>query len=132
MKIKKKDNETEIYLIIYIHEPKQMSETKSNILSKSSGILRVRGFLKKDKAWTTLSYMIPIKNLGLEEEADKKEILKKLLDPYTIINKDTKSLLIKLLDQYGPIKEKGRERLEFKTERFKKKWKMKTRRIGGV
>ena len=109
-----------------------MGEIKENILSKSSGISRVRGFVKKEKIWTTLSYKIPLKNFGLEEEAEGKEILERLLNPYSIINKDTKNLLEKLLDQYGSIKEKGRDRLEYKTERFKKKWKMKTRRVGGV
>ncbi|MFX1293484.1 MAG: hypothetical protein ACFFD2_01305 [Promethearchaeota archaeon] len=132
MSSNKQNDKEGTYIMIYIHDPKQMSKTKDNILSKSSGILRVRGFLKKEKKWTTLSYMIPIKNLGLEENADKKEIYDKLLNPYSIINKDTKGLLQKLLDQYGPIKGKGRNRLEYKTERFKKKWKMKTRRVGGV
>ncbi len=120
------------YITIYIHEPKQISETKNNTLSKSSGIIRVRGLNKKEKQWLTLSYKIPMKNLGIEEGAGKKVILEKLLNPYSIINKDTKGLLTKLLDQYGPIKSKGRDRLEYKTERFKKKWKMKVRRVGGV
>ena len=105
----------------------------------NSGIIRVRGFLKKDtkdkekkeKTLTTLSYKIPIKSLGLEENADKKTILDRLLNPATILNKDTKGILMKILDQYGDIKEKG-SRLEYKTERFKKKWKQKVRRVGGV
>jgi len=131
-----------IYVIINIHEEKPNSKAKSNVIS-NSGIIRVRGFLtkqkkdimdkdKKEKTLTTLAYKIPIKNLGLEENADKKTILDKLLHPNTILNKDAKSILMKLLDQYGTIKEKGRDRLEYKTERFKKKWKMKVRRVGGV
>ncbi|TFG05877.1 MAG: hypothetical protein EU536_00605 [Promethearchaeota archaeon] len=129
----KEKNEAEpTYITIFIHEPKQMSETKNNIVSRSSGIVRVRGFHKKEKSWLTLSYMIPISSLGLEESADKKQILDRLLNPAPILNKDTKSLLLKLADQYGDIKLKGRDRLEYKTERFKKKWKMKTRRVGGV
>jgi hypothetical protein len=127
------------YVTIYIHEEKPIKEATSNVIS-NSGIIRVRGFLKKDskdkekkeKTLTTLSYKIPIKSLGIEENADKKTILDKLLNPVSILNKDTKAVLMKLLDQYGDIKEKGRDRLEYKTERFKKKWKMKTRRVGGV
>ena len=128
-----------VYITIFIHEDKPIKEATSNVIS-NSGIIRVRGFLKKDtkdkekkeKTLTTLSYKIPIKSLGLEENADKKTILDRLLNPVTILNKDTKSVLMKLLDQYGDIKEKGRDRLEYKTERFKKKWKMKVRRVGGV
>ena len=127
----KADQNKVTYITIYIHEPKQITETKDNVISKSSGNVRVRGFHKKEKRWLTLSYMIPITNLGVEESADKKEILDKLLNPNSIINKDTKSLLVKLLEQYGPIKQKGRDRLEYKTERFKKKWKMKVRCVGG-
>lgn len=132
MSSKSKNEEKITYVIIFIHEEKQMSEIKDNTLSKSSGIVRVRGFLKKDKAWTTLAYKIPISNLGLGEDSDKKEILDRILNPYQIINKEIKSLLDKLLDQYGPIRAKGRDKLEYKTERFKKKWKQKTRRVGGV
>lgn len=128
----KDESDKTVNIIIYIHDPKQITDTKTNVLSKSSGIVRVRGLHKKEKSWLTLCYTIPIANLGLEENADKKEILDKLLNPYSIINKDTKSLLIKLLNEYGPIKPKGRDRLEYKTERFKKKWKMKVRRVGGV
>ncbi|MDD1778032.1 MAG: hypothetical protein LUQ65_07660 [Candidatus Helarchaeota archaeon] len=127
------------YVTIFIHEDKPLKEATSNVIS-NSGIIRVRGFLKKDtkdkekkeKTLTTLSYKIPIKSLGIEENADKKTILDKLLNPVSILNKDTKAVLMKLLDQYGDIKEKGRDRLEYKTERFKKKWKMKVRRVGGV
>ena len=133
MSPKDKDDTRKIqYITIYIHEPKEVKETKNNTMSKSSGIIRVRGLDKKEKRWLTLSYMIPINNLGVEEEADKKVILDKLLNPNTIVNKETKSLLTKLLNAYGPIKPKGRDRCEYKTERFKKKWKMKTRRVGGV
>ncbi len=132
MTANQKDEKKETYVTIYIHDPKQITETKDNVISKSGGSIRSRGLLKKEKQWTTFSYMIPIQNLGLDEEADKKEILDRLLNPYPIVNKDTKSLIMKLLDQYGPIKSKGRNKLEYKTERFKKKWKMKTRRVGGV
>lgn len=133
MSPKEKDvKKKQTYVVVFIHEPKQISDTKNNSLSKSSGILRVRGLHKKEKRWLTLSYMIPISNLGIGENADKKEILDKLLNPSYIVNKDTKSLLIKLQEQYGPIKPKGRDKLEYKTERFKKKWKMKVRRVGGV
>jgi hypothetical protein len=132
MTTNQKDEKKGTYVTIYIHNPKLISETKDNVISKSGGIIRSRGFLKKEKQWTTFSYMIPIENLGLDENADKKEILDRLLNPYPIVNKDTKSLIMKLLDQYGPIKSKGRNKLEYKTERFKKKWKMKTRRVGGV
>ena len=131
-----------VYVSISIHEEKSDSKAKDNVIS-SSGIIRVRGLLakqkkdikdkdKKEKTLTTFAYKIPIKNLGLEENADKKVILEKLLHPEAILNKEAKSLLMKLLDQYGAIKEKGRDRLEYKTERFKKKWKMKVRRVGGV
>ncbi|MHA1277863.1 MAG: hypothetical protein ACTSQI_08435 [Candidatus Helarchaeota archaeon] len=129
---KENKNEKITYVSIYIHDPKLISETKENTLSKSSGIIRTRGLLKKEKQWTTLSYMIPIQNLGIDENTEKREILERLLNPYSIINKETKNLIIKLLNQYGPIKSKGRNKLEYKTERFKKKWKMKTRRVGGI
>ncbi len=132
MSPKKEKTDNGTYITVYIHEPKLMSEIKSNLYSKSSGIFRVRGFLKKEKVWTTLSYRIPLNSLGLDDTASKKEILDKLLNPNIILNKDTKGLITKLLDQYGPIKPKSRNKLEYKTERFKKKWKMKTRRIGGV
>ncbi|MHA1651658.1 MAG: hypothetical protein ACTSYB_15815 [Candidatus Helarchaeota archaeon] len=132
MSPKKENTENGAYVTVYIHEPKLMSEVKSNLYSKSGGIFRVRGFLKKEKVWTTLSYRIPLNSLGLDDTASKKEILDRLLNPNIILNKDTKGLITKLLDQYGPIKPKGRNKLEYKTERFKKKWKMKTRRIGGV
>jgi hypothetical protein len=133
-----KEEKGTTYVTIFIHEDKPLKEATSNVIS-NSGIIRVRGFLKKDtkdkekkeKTLTTLSYKIPIKSLGLEENADKKTILNRLLNPATILNKDTKSILMKILDQYGDIKEKG-SRLEYKTERFKKKWKMKVRRVGGV
>lgn len=128
----KDDSKSEPSITIYIHEPKLMSEIKNNLLIKSAGIVRIRGFLKKEKIWTTLAYLIPLKSLGLETEADQKPILERLLNPDPINNKDTKTLLLKLMDQYGPIKAKSRDRLEYKTERFKKKWKMKVRRVGGV
>ena len=126
------------YVTIFIHEDKPIKDATSNVIS-NSGIIRVRGFLKKDtkdkekkeKTLMTLSYKIPIKSLGLEENADKKTILDRLLNPAAILNKDTKGVLMKISDQYGDIKEKG-SRLEYKTERFKKKWKMKVRRVGGV
>ena len=127
---KKEEKNSTTFVEIFIHEPKQIVETKDNTLSKSSSIIRVRGLHKKEKRWLTLSYKIPISNLGLEEDSDKKQILDKLLNPFSIMNKETKGLLTKLLDQYGPIKPK-KGRLEYKTERFKKKWKMKTRRVGG-
>ncbi|MHA1264167.1 MAG: hypothetical protein ACTSRS_02940 [Candidatus Helarchaeota archaeon] len=132
MSPKEKNKKDILYVTIFIHDPKQITEIRSNTLSKSSNIVRVRGLHKKEKNWLTLAYRIPLDNLGLEEKASKKEILDRLLNPSTLLNKDTKILLSKLQDQYGVIKPRGREKFEYKTERFKKKWKMKVRRVGGI
>ncbi len=86
-------------------------------------ILRAHTDDEKSPPWFLHGYTIPIKNLGLEfnQIKKKREIFTILNNPLKVPDQETKALLRKLNKDFGDILDDGaRNKLSFKTEKFKK------------
>jgi hypothetical protein len=90
------------------------------IKKEEDNILRIIAHEEKGKGWFVHSFHIPIKNLGLSDDAKDKEILSVLTDPSKIPYKTTKTVIEDILRKYIEILPE-KKRYYFKTERFKKK-----------
>ncbi|TFF86610.1 MAG: hypothetical protein EU551_00980 [Promethearchaeota archaeon] len=121
------DKKNEKIVTIRIHKEKKMATLKKNEIK--DGIIRVRGYLKKDERWTTQAYEIALNNLGVFEGNLKKELMKIFQYPNMITDQETSRLIKKLIDEYGEIKPVNPKKLLFKTDRYKKKFKVKQRRV---
>jgi len=115
------------YVTIQIHEPNKMTTTKKNEIK--NGIIRVKGLLKKDDRWVTQSYEIPLRNFGFEEPPNKEDLIEYFKYPNMINDHETSRLIKKLIDEYGDILPLKPKLLLYKTSRFKKRFKIKQRRI---
>ncbi|MBD3196689.1 MAG: hypothetical protein GF317_16655 [Candidatus Lokiarchaeota archaeon] len=122
-----KKNKEERYVKIRIHRRKKMVTIKKTELKE--GIMRVRGFLKKDERWTTQAYEIPLENFGVFEGNLKKKLLELFRYPNMITNGETSRLIKKLTDEYGEILPHKPKKLLFKTSSHKRKFKIKQRRV---
>jgi hypothetical protein len=118
-KIHSSRNEIPVYLTISIKEGKKVIDMK--IRREKSKILKVTAHEKEKKGWFLHSFHIPIKNLGLPEDAKNKEILPYLNDPSKVLrDKDTQELLEEINRKYGEIRAERKKHF-FRTERFRVK-----------
>jgi hypothetical protein len=113
-----KNDKIPIYASIIVRPGKKLADFK--IKREEENILRVIAHEEKGKGWFIHSFHIPLKNLGLSDDAKDKEILSYLSDPNKIPNKVTKSFVEDILRKYIAILPE-KKRYFFKTERFKKK-----------
>ncbi|MFX0008943.1 MAG: hypothetical protein ACFE9R_01400 [Candidatus Hermodarchaeota archaeon] len=117
-KIHDSKNKIPIYASIIVRPGKKLVDIK--IKKEEDNILRIIAHEQKGKGWFLHSFHIPIKNLGLSEDAKDKEILSVLTDPSKIPYKTTKTVIEDILRKYIEILPE-KKRYYFKTERFKKK-----------
>lgn len=112
-------NKIPIYATIIVRPGKNILDFK--IKKDDNNILKITAHDDKQKGWFLHSYHIPIKNLGLNDEAKNKEILPYLNDPNLITgDKRTKALIEEILRKYIEVIAERKKHF-FRTERFKKK-----------
>ena len=85
--------------------------------------------MKKDEHWVTQSYEIPLNNFGVFDSDIKKRLMEMFMYPNLIANSETSRFIKKLVDEYGDILPLKPKNLLFKTTRYKKKFKIKQRRL---
>ena len=91
------------------------------IRKEDSNILKVMGHEAEGKGWFLSSVHIPLKNLGLSDNAKNKNILPYLNNPEKIMSdKFTKNYLTELLKKYLEILAESKNHY-FRTERYKVK-----------
>lgn len=117
-KIHDPKNNLPLYITIIVRPGKNIIDLK--IKKEEANILRVIAHDQKATGWFIHSFHIPIKNLGLSEDAKDKEIIMHLTDPNKIPNKTTKEFVEDILRKYINILPEKKKHY-FKTERFKKK-----------
>ena len=117
-KIHDQKNKIPIYASIIVRPGKKLVDIK--IKKEEDNILRVIAHEEKGKGWFVHSFHIPIRNLGLSDDAKDKEILSVLTEPSKIPYKTTKTVTEDILRKYIEILPE-KKRYFFKTERFKKK-----------
>jgi len=117
-KIHDPKNNLPLYITIIVRPGKKIIDLK--IKKEEANILRVIAHDQKTTGWFIHSFHIPIKNLGLSEEAKDKEIIMHLTDPNKIPNKATKEFVEDILRKYINILPEKKKHY-FITERFKKK-----------
>ena len=122
-KIHDSKNKIPIYASIIVRPGKKLADIK--IKKEEDNILRIIAHEQKGKGWFVHSFHIPIKNLGLSDNAKDKEILSVLTDPSKIPYKATKTAIEDILRKYIEILPE-KKRYFFKTERFKKKKEIQT------
>jgi hypothetical protein len=84
-------------------------------------VVRVHTDDEKSPQWFVHGYAIPISNLSISEIGNKQEMFSILNDQIGIMDVETKTLLKKIQGDFGDIQDTGsRNKLEYKTERFKK------------
>lgn len=115
-KIHDKKNEIPLYISITIREAKSLIDIK--IRKLESNILKIMAHEEDKKGWFLNSYHIPLKNLGLPEDAKNKDILPYLNEPGKIMSdKATRDLVEEILQKYIEIHAERKKRF-FRTERF--------------
>lgn len=120
-KIHDKKGKIPMYLTITIRTGKKKDLLDIKIKKEKSNILKIMAHEAEHKGWYLHSYHIPVKNLGLPEDAKNKEILPYLNEPYRIMaDKYTKELVEELLQKYIEIHAERKKHF-FRTERFKVK-----------
>ncbi len=95
----------------------KVAEKKEKPLKAGLVLVRMR---EMEKNWFAHKYLIPLANLGLGENADKKEILDRLNDPKSIPEKNTRDLIAEFEKEYDGVVFDGKfNRTQYKTKRFK-------------
>jgi hypothetical protein len=98
-------------------EEKKIAEKKEKPLKM--GIVEVR-IREMEKQWKAHKYLIPLANLGLPEDADKEDILKRLNDPKSVTEKNTRELVTEFDREYDGVVFDGKfNRTQYRTKRFK-------------
>jgi len=118
------DNKNKIpeYISIIVRPGKNLMDFK--IKKEASNILKLIAHEESRKGWFLHSYHIPLKNIGLNEDAKNKEILNYLNEPRMITSdKATRLLMEDLLRKYIEVLPEKKNHY-FRTERFKKKKEM--------
>ncbi len=116
-----KEEETSGTIIeITIRKPEKenkVAEKKEKPLKAGIVLVRVR---EMEKNWFAHKYLIPLANLGLGEDADKKDILDRLNNPKDIPEKNTRELIAEFEKDYDGVVFDGKfNRTQYKTKRFK-------------
>ncbi len=118
-KIHNPKNSIPEYASIIVRPGKKIMDFK--IKKEGSNILKIIAHEEKRSGWFLHSYHIPLRNLGLSEEAKNKEILAIVNEPRKITrDKVTRDLMEDILRKYIEVLSE-RKKHYFKTERFKKK-----------
>jgi hypothetical protein len=118
-KIHNPKNSIPEYASIIVRPGKKIMDFK--IKKEGSNILKIIAHEEKRTGWFLHSYHIPLRNLGLSEEAKNKEILAIVNEPRKITrDKVTRDLMEDILRKYIEVLSE-RKKHYFKTERFKKK-----------
>ncbi len=117
---KKEATSTGTVIEITIRKPEKenkIAEKKEKPLKAGLVLVRMR---EMEKNWFAHKYLIPLANLGLNEDADKKEILDRLNDPKSIPEKNTREILAEFEKDYDGVVFDGKfNRTQYKTKRFK-------------
>ncbi len=123
-KIHSSKNEIPEYATIIIREARKLIDIK--IKKDKSNILKIMAHDAKTPGWYLHSVHVPLKNLGLKEDAKNKDILAFFDDPRTITRDSfTKEFVEELLRKYISIIPSKKNHF-FTTKRYKKKKEMKT------
>ncbi len=105
---------------VIIRKPEKenkVAEKKEKPLKAGLVLVRMR---EMEKNWFAHKYLIPLANLGLGENADKKEILDRLNDPKNVPEKNTRDLIAEFEKDYDGVVFDGKfNRTQYKTKRFK-------------
>ncbi len=119
-KEQKEKNATGTIIEIIIRKPakeNKVAERKEKPLKAGIVLVRMR---EMEKNFFAHKYMIPLANLGLGEDADKKEILDRLNDPKSVPEKNTRELIAEFEKEYDGVVFDGKfNRTQYKTKRFK-------------
>ena len=123
-KIHNSKNEVPEYASIIIRPGQKLIDIK--VKMDSQNILKVIAHDQKSPGWYVHSVHIPLKNLGLEDDAKNKDIIKYFDEPKKISrNKATREYVEDLLRKYINILPDKKNHF-FNTERFKKKKELRT------
>jgi hypothetical protein len=118
-KIHSSKNNIPEYASISVRPGKKVLDFK--IKKMASNVLRIIAHEQDKRGWFVHSYHIPIKNLGLPEDAKNKHILPYFNNPRRIRgDSGTREILEEILRKYVEILPK-RKKHYFRTKRFKKK-----------
>ena len=118
-KIHDSKNDIPEYASITIRRGKKIIDFK--IKKLKSKVLKIIAHDEKKKGWFTHSYHIPIKNLGVPEDAKNKEILPLLNNPRRIRSDSyTREIMEDVIRKYVEVLAQ-RKTHYFRTERYKKK-----------
>jgi hypothetical protein len=122
MKARTGGKEEPICVFIKIREAKDVADLTMKEIDPGITELRVHSTNDKYPKWYTHGYLIDLKNLRLnyKEIKDKKQIQDVLLNPNVVAHQPTKKLLISMEKDYGGILPDGRDKLLWRTEKFKK------------
>ncbi len=119
-KEQKEKNATGTIIEVIIRKPEKenkVAERKEKPLKGGLVLVRVR---EMEKNFFAHKYLIPLANLGLGEEADKKDILDRLNDPKNVPEKNTRELIAEFEKDYDGVVFDGKfNRTQYKTKRFK-------------
>ncbi|MFX1277282.1 MAG: hypothetical protein ACFFBP_07305 [Promethearchaeota archaeon] len=123
-KIHNSKNQIPEYATIIIRPGHKLIDIK--IKKDASNILKIMAHDGKTPGWYLHSVHIPLKNLGLPENAKNKEIIKYFDDPRNITRDNaTKEYVEDILRKYLSITPDKKNHF-FNTERYKKKKEMRT------
>ena len=118
-----KGDDRKVFILVRVIR-KKLLDVKIKDESKSGvQMLRVHTDDEKSPTWYLHGYTIPIQNIGIEFKNIKKkrDIFTILNNPIKVPDQETKALLRKLNKDFGDILDDGsRNKLTFKTEKFKK------------
>ncbi|MFO8018446.1 MAG: hypothetical protein R6U96_07410 [Promethearchaeia archaeon] len=118
-KIHDSKNKIPKYASISVRPGKKVLDFK--IKKMASKVLKIIAHEKDKKGWFTHSFHVPIKNLGLPDDAKNKHILRYFNNPRRIRgDQGTREILEDILRKYVEILPK-RKKHYFRTKRFKKK-----------
>jgi hypothetical protein len=121
-KIHDSKNKIPEYISIIVRPGKNLMDFK--IKKEASNIIKLIAHQESIKGWFLHSYHIPIKNLGLTEDAKNKEILQYLNEPRMITSdKATRALMEEVLRKFIEVLPEKKNHF-FRTQRFKKKKEM--------
>ena len=123
LKLRTKGKSDPTCIFIKIREAEDVTDLLPKEKGKGITELRVRTSKENLPKIYTHGYLIDLANLRLKYKEIKKkhEIQDLLLEPTRIANKETRSLISTLSKNFGGILPDGRDKMFWKTERFKKK-----------
>lgn len=120
-RIHDKKNEIPEYISIIIREGKKKEIIDVKIRKLESKVIKILVHEQEKKGWYAHSYHIPLKNLGLPEDAKNKQILPYLNHPAKIMSdKATQGIVKELIEKYVEVISERKKHF-FHTARYKVK-----------